>query len=277
MKGFLRRVLALIPWITILAVLLYIFSLNFRPTERMDFFQRAIMEIMAPVSKSFQTTSRAAQQVFKDYVLLRETHQENERLQSQVAQLQNQLTEYHEAYLENLRLRRLLDFKTTIKTEAVPAQVVVHDPTGWFQTLIVDKGAQDGVQADMPVVNDEGVVGRIMEVSDRYSRVLLITDPANSVDGMIERNRIRGILAGKDPATCFLKYVRGNFDVQTGDVVVTSGKDGIYSKGLRLGRVRGVFKDPVALFQTVEVEPAVRLNALEEVLIIKRDITFPKE
>jgi rod shape-determining protein MreC len=222
-------------------------------------------------------TSRAVQQVFKDYWLLRETHQENERLQTQVAQLQNQLTEYREAYLENLRLRRLLDFKTTIKTEAVPAQVVVHDPAGWFQTLIVDKGAQDGVQADMPVVNDEGVVGRIMEVSDRYSRVLLITDPANSVDGMIERNRLRGILAGKDPATCFLKYVRNNFDVQTGDLVITSGKDGIFPKGLRLGRVRGVFKDPVALFQTVEVEPAVRLNALEEVLIIKRDITFPKE
>jgi rod shape-determining protein MreC len=277
MKGLLRRLLALIPWITILAVLLYIFSLNFRPTERMDFLQRTIMEIIAPVSKSFQTTSRAVQQVFKDYWLLRETHQENERLQTQVAQLQNQLTEYHEAYLENLRLRRLLDFKTTIKTEAVPAQVVVHDPTGWFQTLIVDKGAQDGVQADMPVVNDEGVVGRIMEVSDRYSRVLLITDPANSVDGMIERNRIRGILAGKDPATCFLKYVRNNFDVQTGDLVITSGKDGIFPKGLRLGRVRGVFKDPVALFQTVEVESAVRLNALEEVLIIKRDITFPKE
>jgi rod shape-determining protein MreC len=277
MRGLLRRLLAFLPWITFLAVMFYVFSLNFRPVERMDVLQRVVVEVIAPVSKSFETTYRAVEQVFKDYLLLREAHQENHRLRTQVAQLQNQLTEYHEAYLENLRLRRLLDFKTTTKAEALPAQVVVHDPTGWFQTLIVDKGSQDGVQADMPVVNDEGVVGRIMDVSERYSRVLLLTDPANSVDGMIERNRIRGILAGKDPATCLLKYVRGNFDVQMGDLVITSGKDGIYPKGLRLGRVKGVFKDPVALFQTVEVEPAVRLNALEEVLVLKRDISFPKD
>jgi rod shape-determining protein MreC len=277
MRGLLRRLLAFLPWITFLAVMFYVFSLNFRPVERMDVLQRVVVEVIAPVSKSFEATYRAVEQVFKDYLLLRETHQENQRLRTQVAQLQNQLTEYHEAYLENLRLRRLLDFKTTIKAEALPAQVVVHDPTGWFQTLIVDKGSQDGVQADMPVVNDEGVVGRIMDVSEKYARVLLLTDPANSVDGMIERNRLRGILAGKDPATCLLKYVRGNFDVQMGDLVITSGKDGIYPKGLRLGRVKGVFKDPVALFQTVEVEPAVRLNALEEVLVLKRDMSFPKD
>jgi rod shape-determining protein MreC len=277
MKGVLRRLLGILPWITFLVALLYIFSLNFRPVDRMDYLQRGIVEVIAPISKSFQVTVRAVKNVYEEYLALRKTHEANAQLREQITRLQTQLTEYHEAYLENQRLRRLLDFRTAVRAEAIPAQVVMHDPSGWFQTLVVDKGAQDGVRADMPVVNDEGVVGRIMDVSERYSRVVLITDPANAIDGMIERNRMRGVLAGKDANSCYLKYIRGNFDVQMGDLIITSGKDGVFPKGLRLGRIKGVRKDPVALFQTVEVEPVVRLGSLEEVLILKHIIDLPKE
>ena len=277
MKGFFRRLLNILPWITFLAALFYIFSLNFRPDTRMDYLQRGVLDVVAPISKSFQLTVQGVKGIYEEYLALRKTREANAHLRQEIARLQTQLTEYHEAYLENQRLRRLLDFKNAVKAEAIPAQVVVHDPSGWFQTLIVDKGALDGVGADMPVVNDEGVVGRVMDVSEHYARVVLITDPASAIDGMIERNRMRGVLAGKDDSSCLLKYVRGNFDVQIGDLIITSGKDGIFPKGLRLGRVKGVRKDPVALFQIIEVEPAVRLGALEEVLISKRMIALPSD
>jgi rod shape-determining protein MreC len=277
MKGFFRRLLNILPWITFLAALFYIFSLNFRPDTRMDYLQRGVLDVVAPISKSFQLTVQGVKGIYEEYLALRKTREANAHLRQEIARLQTQLTEYHEAYLENQRLRRLLDFKNAVKAEAIPAQVVVHDPSGWFQTLIVDKGALDGVGADMPVVNDEGVVGRVMDVSEHYARVVLITDPASAIDGMIERNRMRGVLAGKDASSCLLKYVRGNFDVQIGDLIITSGKDGIFPKGLRLGRVKGVRKDPVALFQIIEVEPAVRLGALEEVLISKRMIALPSD
>jgi len=277
MKGFFRRLLDILPWITFLAALLYIFSLNFRPATRMDYVQRGILDAVAPISKSFQWTVQGVKGIYEEYLALRKTREANVQLRQEITRLQTQLTEYHEAYLENQRLRRLLDFKNTVKAEAIPAQVVVHDPSGWFQTLIVDKGALDGVGADMPVVNDEGVVGRVMDVSEHYARVVLITDPASAIDGMIERNRMRGVLAGKDASSCLLKYVRGNFDVQMGDLIITSGKDGVFPKGLRLGRVKGVRKDPVALFQIIEVEPAARLGALEEVLVSKRMIELPNE
>jgi rod shape-determining protein MreC len=277
MKGFFRRLLNILPWITFLAALLYIFSLNFRPATRMDYLQRGILEAVAPISKSFQLTVRGVKGVYEEYVALRKTREGNVQLRQEITRLQTQLTEYHEAYLENQRLRRLLDFKNAVKAEAIPAQVVVHDPSGWFQTLIVDKGALDGVGADMPVVNDEGVVGRVMDVSERYARVVLITDPASAIDGLIERNRMRGVVAGKDASSCLLKYVRGNFDVQMGDLIITSGKDGVFPKGLRLGRVKAVRKDPVVLFQIIEVEPTVRLGAIEEVLVLKRMIDLPKE
>ena len=140
---------------------------------------------------------------------------------------------------------------------------------------MVDKGFRDNIAPDMAVVNDEGVVGRVLDVSDRFSRVLLITDPGSSVDAIIQRNRVRGVMSGKDANGCVLKYVRGNVDVQVGDLVISSGKDGIFPKGLRLGVIQGVFKDPVDLFQKIEVKPLVRLSALEEALIIKRDLSPP--
>jgi rod shape-determining protein MreC len=251
---------------------LYVLSLNFRPPERMDLLQRMVSESILPLFKSLSRITTFADDVIKGYLLLRQVHIENESLREEITGLEQRLIDYQEAYVENLRLRRLLDFRSTIQTETVAAQVVLHDLTGWFQTLMIDKGFREGIAPDMAVVNDEGVVGRVLDVSDRYARVLLITDAGSSIDAIIQRNRVRGIVGGKDANTCVLKYVRGNLDVQVGDLVVSSGKDGVFPKGLRLGTVQGVFKDPLDLFQRIDIKPMVRLSALEELLIIKRDV-----
>jgi len=277
MVEWLRRLRGALLILVFLIAFLYIFSLNFRPPDRMDALQRTVVESVGPVIKFLGGISVSLEDVVKSYVWLRHVRQENEGLREHMASLEQKVTDYREAYIENLRLRRLLDFKNTIHAETIAAQVVLHDMTGWFQTLIVDKGTRDGVAPDMAVVNDEGVVGRILDVSERYSRVLLITDSGSAVDALVQRNRVRGILGGKDATACVLKYVRGNLDVQGGDLIVTSGKDGIFPKGLRLGVVQGIFKDPVDLFQKIEVKPLVRLSALEELLIIKRDANLPEE
>lgn len=274
MADWLRRLRSALVIVTFFCIFLYVLSLNFRPAERMDLLQRAVSESFLPLFKGLSKFTSFADEVIGDYLLLRQIHAENESLREQVTALEQKLIDYQDAYLENLRLRRLLDFKSTIQTETIAAQVVLHDLTGWFQTLMIDKGFRDGIGVDMAVVNDEGVVGRILEVSDRYARVLLITDAGSSIDAVIQRNRVRGIVGGKDANTCVLKYVRGNLDVQEGDLVVSSGKDGVFPKGLRLGTVQGVYKDPLDLFQKIDVKPVVRLSALEEVLIIKRDLKF---
>ncbi len=275
MTEWLRRLRGALLILVFLSVFLYIFSLNFRPPERMDMLQRSVVETLGPPIKSLGRITTFGGDLIKEYIWLRNLHTENEALRQQLAKAEQKLTDFQEAYVENLRLRRLLDFKNSINAETVAARVAIHDLTGWFQTVMVDKGFRDKIAPDMAVVNDEGVVGRILDVSDRFSRILLITDPGSSVDAVIQRNRVRGILSGKDANGCTLKYVRGNVDVQVGDLLITSGKDGIFPKGLRLGTVQGVFKDPVDLFQKIEVKPLVRLNALEEVLILRRDANTP--
>lgn len=266
----LRRLRGAVLVLIFISVFLYIFSLNFRSPARMDVLQRSVVETMSPPVQFFGRVFSGVEELVKDYIWLKNLRSENEALRRDLAELEIRITSYHEAYVENLRLRRLLDFKTSVKVETLAARVIMHDLTGWFQTLMIDKGFRDGIALDMPVVNDEGLIGRILDVSDRHSRVLLITDPGSSVDAVIQRNRVRGVLAGKDANGCMLKYVRGNFDIQMGDLVVSSGKDGLYPKGLRLGIIQAAFKDPVDLFQKIEVKPLVRLSALEEVLVIKR-------
>ncbi len=265
-----RRLRGVLLIVVFISVFLYIFSLNFRTPPRMDFLQRSITETISPPIQFFGRAFSSIEEFVRNYIWLKDLRRENETLRKEVADLEGKITSYHEAYVENLRLRRLLDFKSSTRADTLAAQVVMHDMTGWFQTLMIDKGFRDGIAPDMAVVNDEGVIGRILDVSDRNSRVLLITDPGSSVDAIIQRNRVRGILSGKDANGCLLKYVRGNLDIQVGDLVVSSGKDGIYPKGLRLGVIQAAFKDPVDLFQKIEVKPLVRLSALEEVLVIKR-------
>jgi rod shape-determining protein MreC len=272
MADWLRRLRSALLIGLFFSIFLYVLSLNFRPPERMDLLQRMVSESILPLFKSLSRITTFADDMIRSYLLLRQVHNENESLREEITSLDQKLIDYQEAYLENQRLRRLLDFRSTIQTETVAAQVVLHDLTGWFQTLMIDKGFREGIAPDMAVVNDEGVVGRVLDVSDRYARVLLITDAGSSIDAIIQRNRVRGIVGGKDANTCVLKYVRGNLDVQVGDLVVSSGKDGVFPKGLRLGTVQGVSKDPLDLFQRIDIKPVVRLSALEEVLIIKRDV-----
>ena len=257
------------------SVFFYIFSLNFRTPDRMDGLQRSVVETVSPPVQFFGKVFSSIEDFIKGYIWLRNIRGENETLKKEVSELEQRVTNYQEAYVENLRLRRQLDFKSSVTIETMAAQVTMHDLTGWFQTLMVDKGFRDGISPDMPVVNDEGVVGRVLDVSDRHSRVLLITDPGSSVDCVIQRNRVRGVLAGKDANGCILKYIRANVDVQAGDLIITSGKDGIFPKGLRLGVIQGVFKDPVDLFQKIEVKPLVRLTAVEEVLLLKHGAIMP--
>ena len=266
----LRRLRGALLVLVFVSAFIYIFSLNFRIPDKMDRLQRFATEIASPPLQLVGNVFSYFEGFFKSYIWLRNLRTENESLKQRIAKLQNQVTAYQEAFIENQKLRRLLDFKKTTGYETIAAQVVVHDLTGWFQTLMVDKGFRDGVGPDMPVVNEEGVVGRILDVSDHYSRVLLITDQGSAVDAIDVRNRLRGILCGKDASGCLLKYVNANLDMDEGDLIITSGKDGIFPKGLRLGIVHAVYRDPASMFQRIGVKPLVQLSTIEEVLIIKR-------
>ncbi len=167
----------------------------------------------------------------------------------------------------NRRLKRLLALQRRLPTAAIAAQVTARDASVWFQSLTLDKGESDGVRPGMPVMAPEGAVGVIASASAHASRVLLLTDPNSGIDVLVQRSRVRGIVSGILDEGTVLKYVKRSEDVRVGDFVVASGMDGVFPKGLPVGRVTRVSRKDRGLFLYAEVAPVANADRLEEVVV----------
>ena len=196
---------------------------------------------------------------------------ENKNLNEGINSLRLENNRYREMLATHNRLRELLQFKQAINKPVVAAQVIGRDPTGWFKSIIIDKGKRSGVKVNMPVVNASGVVGRIVSVSPNYAKVLLVIDQNSAVDCLIQRSRDRGMVKGLSHGKCKLDYLVKSSDVVDGDIIITSGLGGVFPKGLALGHVIEVKERPGELFKDIEIMPAVNFSKLEEVMVILKE------
>ena len=254
--------------ILIFLLALSLISANLHSRENLSFFESLVVGITSPVQKAVWGIIGGVGSVWRGYFYLVGLEKENQALKRELQELKLQMNRYREADLANERLRALLNFKKSIATPLLPAQLVAFDPSGWFQTILIDKGKNDGVVQDMAVVSSEGLVGRVIGVGNHHAKVLLILDGNSAVDAYIQRSRARGVLVGLGRELCLLKYVQRNEDVQVGDRVISSGMGGVFPKGLLVGTVQEVVRGSSGLFQRVEVEPSVNFSRLEEVLVV---------
>ncbi len=223
---------------------------------------------VAPFQKMIVRSTRMMKDVWRHYFFLVSVAEENEKLRKQLKLAYQEKNRCREIQLSNKRLRRLLTLSETVGGSFWAAEVVGKDPTPWFKTILIDKGKRSGVDKGMPVITHDGVVGVIIEAAPGYSKVMLLTDPNSAVDALVQGSRARGIIKGGAEGLCLFKYVLRKYDVRPEEVVVTSGMDGIFPKGLRVGKVASVQKEPAGIFQQVTVVPAVDFQRLEEVLIL---------
>ena len=152
----------------------------------------------------------------------------------------------------------------------IAAQVVGKDPSPWSKTIIVDKGNRAGIGQGAPVVIPEGIVGVVVEASARSSKVLLLIDPNSAVDALVQRTRARGIVKGGGAGYCLFDYVLRKHNISVGDTVVSSGMDGVFPKGLPVGRISEIVRLNAGIFQKVSLTTSVDFEILEEVFIITR-------
>ncbi|MEE4352909.1 MAG: rod shape-determining protein MreC [Desulfatiglans sp.] len=206
-----------------------------------------------------------------NYFYLVNLHNENRELKEDVDYLRMENSRYREMLATHERLKELLQFKQTINWPVLAAQVIGLDPTGWFRSIIIDKGEKAGVRLNMPVVNAYGVVGRIVSVSPGYSKILLIIDQNSAVDCLVQRSRDRGMLKGLSTEVCQLDYVDKSDYVALGDAIVTSGLGGVFPRGLPIGTVISVREVSGELFKDIKITPTVDFSRLEEVLVILKE------
>lgn len=232
-----------------------------------------VSTISKPFQKGFLALYSVFDRVWSNYVYLVGVKEENRALKESLHKLLEENNRLREELLLTARLKEILKYRARLGIESVAAEVIGYSSfgaAGWIKTATLDKGSRDGIKVDMAVVSPRGVVGRIIEVTATTSTVLLITDPRSSIDAIVQRTRIKGLLEGTGSRTLRLKYIRQLDDVKPGDVLVTAGLSGIFPKGLALGRITRVEKGKDNFFKYIEAEPMAPLDNLEEVLIIKK-------
>lgn len=233
--------------------------------------EQLIIEIIAPLQKLIKVTVSTTEELWIKYFGLINAHDENMRMKREIESLQMENARYQELLATNQRLQKLLQFKNITDQPVLAAQVIGRDPTGWFQSVMIDKGKNDGLKVNMPVVNAEGVVGKLVSVSFNYAKVLLLIDQNSAVDCIIQSSRDNGMVKGLSSKVCILDYMLKTSDVQVGDMVVTSGLGRVFPKGIPVGEVVEVEDPPGELFKDVKISPSVDFSKLEELLVILKE------
>lgn len=229
---------------------------------------RYFIAVIGPFQKGLNTTILFAQNLWKHYFFLVSAAKENEELKRALSKNREKNNECIETRLSNRRLRNILNFQTTINHPTLAAQVVGTDPSPWFKSVVINKGFSHGIEKGFPVVVPDGVIGQIIEVSERYAKVLLLTDRNSAIDSLVQRTRARGIIRGSAREQLSFQYVLRKYDINQGDTVISSGLDGVFPKGLRVGRVHSITQKNSSIFQEIVVIPFVDFEKLEEVMVI---------
>ncbi len=226
-----------------------------------DFVQSPVTSISAGVTNYFSSIAN-----------LRAAQSENDALKEDVQRLQVELQESKDLAAENERLRGLLDLKEEGRYKTLFARIIGRDPSVWFDSSIVNRGSMNGVKLNMPVVTKEGLVGRVTAVSPLTAQVDLITRDKSGVGGVvgeISGSNALGVVVGSSKSDLIeMRYVPGSTEVQAGQAVYTSGQDGIFPPGLKIGDIVDVVSGSATTPHKIFIRPSARIDSMQEVAIL---------
>ncbi len=271
MLALLKRYRELLIVAGLLLLPLVVFFAHAKRTSEVSRLDRVVLAATRPVEKALSWSITGVLRAWHGYVAVRGAHAEASALRQRVSQLEMEKQELLQIRAENERLKGLLDLaQSQSERRFVAARIIGArlDPKG-LQLLTIDRGTSDGISRMMPVVSPAGVVGRIHSVLGGSADVLLLIDRNSSIAARVERSRARANVRGLgDSDLCRLDYALRSEDMIEGDALVTSGTDGVFPRGLPVGKVTGVKRAGFGLYQDAKVVPAVEVTKLEEVLVM---------
>jgi len=221
--------------------------------------------VFAEIQRSVSSVVSSVRQVWNGYIGLRHVRQENDELKRQLADAQIELQQQRALADRSRGLEALLKLRDQTSVSTTAAEIIAAGATPDFRTLTINKGTRDGLRTGMAVIAPAGIVGRIVVPSRRAAKVQLLIDRNAAAGAIVERSRAQGVIVGGGDDQLHLDYVSEAADIVAGDIVMTSGIEGVYPKGFMIGRVESVEKGGV---KRILVRPAVDFRALEEVLVV---------
>jgi rod shape-determining protein MreC len=269
-----KEVWKLTPWLMI-ALLLgnFVLMAYDAKTSSQERVLRVWTQALANFVQSPVTTvTSSVTGYFQSIVNLRSAQSENDKLKQRVQQLEVEVQKNADLVHENERLRSMLNLKNESKYDPLTAQVIGRDPSQWFDSAIINRGSLDGVKLNMPIVNNGGLIGRVVAVSPITAQIWLITKDRSALGGVIGElgtsNALGVVTANGKRETLEVNYIPGTIEVQPGEMVYTTGQDGIYPPGLKIGEVVEVKPGSATVPQQIFVKPSAQLYSMQEVAVL---------
>ncbi len=228
------------------------------------------LSIVKPAVVIGEAVTNAVSNVFTGLSNLWNAFRDQGVLRARLTMLESELLRFEEMERENARLKKLIDFKTTLKGKTIAARVIGWDPAPWKKVVILDRGKNQGVKKNMAVVVPEGLAGYVFDVGLETSQVLLLTDSDSRVSALSDATRTNGIVAGNGSPNLNMTYLDLDSPITVGETILTSGVGGIFPKGIRIGKVTNISRESNGLHLVAKIEPFVHFSKLEEVICTER-------
>ena len=230
-----------------------------------------VMRVVAPIRGALSGLASGISNTASDLGRLSELQAENEALRAQAGRLEASVARMQTAERENVRLREALDYvQRQSEFVIVTARAVGRDSLDVLDTLVIDRGAADGVRVGMPVLANGNLTGRVTGVTDHSADVLPIHSPTSSVNVVVQREdqSTDGILDGAGAGVLVMRRIDSTTSIAVGDLVVTSGLGGGFPSGIAVGRIAAITETAASLFRQARVEPLVDMVRLDIVQVV---------
>jgi len=225
--------------------------------------------LVSPPERAIHGSGLGIGTLWQNYIDLRHVREQNQELQKSLDRVRLEQAALIEDARQGQRLQGLMGFQEKYICKTLAAQVFGSSGSDQSRVFYIDKGKNDGLDRDMAVITPDGIVGKVRDVFDRSAQVLAINDPTSGAGVILESTRIRGILRGNATGQPEIVGVLADNRIQPGEKVLTAGGDQIFPRGLPVGVVERVERDPVRDgFIILIVKPAAYLDRLDEVLVV---------
>ena len=241
-------------------------DLRFRYLEVM---RNALSVVTYPLQMAASTPADVVRNASRYFGTLIDVQLENADLRRLQLGAGERLLRFEHLEQENAHLRELLQMSRRIETRSIAADILYNAPDPFARKVILDRGAQQGVEPGLAVVDANGVIGQVTRVHPIQAEVTLLTDRNQSIPVSVVRNGVRGVLYGVGRGMLEMRHVLADVDIRPGDQLVTSGLDGVFVPGLPVATVTRVNRDADA-FARIDCEPVAAIERSVQVLVVGR-------
>ena len=233
--------------------------------------------MIMPFQKGYDGLQGGVKKLWAGFTELGDLREELQKTREKLHDYESIADDVGEISRENEKLRKLLEFKSRVEYDSIAASIISKDPDNWFRTLVINRGSNDGIKVNMPVIGyhagQKAVVGKISEVKGSVSRIVPIISTDIKIGVKLQKSGYPGLLRGysQNSESCIVDFISRSANIKFNDIIVTSGQGGVFPPGLFVGKIKKIVAMESSAYQSALVSPILDYSLIDKVFVIKKE------